>query len=106
MENTYIPSLEEYEMASERLWKFTTENDYFHSYQNMVFLQKKAKTSLRKKQSAEDDASLMAMEFPAESERVYFNQFDSYKNESMFVSDWMEMVRISFLYMHYAVNGI
>ena len=38
MENSYIPSLEEYEEASERIFNKPEENDFFHSYEGQVFL--------------------------------------------------------------------
>jgi hypothetical protein len=33
MENSYIPTLEEYEEASERIFNKPEENDFFHSYE-------------------------------------------------------------------------
>lgn len=33
IDNTYIPSLEEYEEASSRIFSGAHENDYFHNYE-------------------------------------------------------------------------
>lgn len=32
--------------------------------------------------------------------------FDSYRNESVYVKDWMDMVRTSFMYMGYEVTSV
>jgi len=35
-----------------------------------------------------------------------FNMFDAYRNESIYVKDWMEYVRYSFLYMSYVPDSV
>lgn len=32
--------------------------------------------------------------------------YDSYRNQSIFVKDWMELVRTSFVYLSYEVMGV
>lgn len=44
--------------------------------------------------------------FPTEPERIMFNMFDAYRNESIYVKDWMEYVRYSFLYMSYVPDSV
>lgn len=45
-------------------------------------------------------------DFPEEPERIMFNMFDMYRNESIYVKDWMEFVRYSYLYMIYTPDSV
>ena len=45
-------------------------------------------------------------DFPADSERIMFNMFDAYRNESIYVKDWMEFVRYAYLYMVYTPDSV
>jgi hypothetical protein len=45
-------------------------------------------------------------DFTTEPERVVFNMYDSYRNESIFVKDWMEFIRTAFVYMTYETMGV
>ena len=45
-------------------------------------------------------------DFPSEPERIMFNMFDAYRNESIYVKDWMEFVRYAYLYMAYTPDSV
>jgi len=45
-------------------------------------------------------------DFPSEPERIMFNMFDAYRNESVYVKDWMEFVRYSYQYMIYTPDSV
>jgi len=45
-------------------------------------------------------------DFPSEPERIMFNMFDAYRNESIYVKDWMEFVRFAYLYMVYTPDSV
>ena len=45
-------------------------------------------------------------DFPTEPERIMFNMFDAYRNESIYVKDFMEFVRYSYQYMIYTPDSV
>jgi len=51
----------------------------------MVFLQKKAKTHLKKAVDPEDGEKWSDDDFPKESDKIIFNMFDEFRNETIFV---------------------
>lgn len=110
IENTYIPSKEEIEQAAKRLWGDKTEDDYMHNYNNMVFLQKKVRVSSLhrkfRKELPEEEPAISDEDFPTEPQRIMFNMFDSYRNESIYVQDWMVFVTTAFTYMSYEVTSV
>lgn len=56
---------------------------------------------MRKELPKEEEPIADDADFPTEPERVMFNMFDAYRNESIYVKDFMEFFRYSFLYMSY-----
>jgi hypothetical protein len=54
----------------------------------------------------EEEAPISDEAFPTEPERIMFNMFDSYRNESIYVKDWMTFVTTAFTYMSYEVTSV
>jgi len=87
------------------------EKDYFNTYNNIIFLQKKKKVQLRsrtdmKTQEVELDEYLGSLEFPADSPSIIFAMYDNFRNQSIHISDWIRFIRTSFTYMSLTPNGV
>jgi len=83
-----------------------TDDHFFGNYNNLIFLQKK-KTHLRKhKTHVDEEALLTDMSFPDSGPQIIFNQYDNYRNGSMFVSDWTRFIRFSYTYTQLTPGGV
>lgn len=110
---TYTATQEEIEESSLRVFNHVTEKNYFNSYNNIVFMQKKHRTHYKsasrmraRAHEAELDEILGNLEFPADSASIVFNMYDNYKNESIHVRDWFQFMRAAFTYTTLTPNGV
>jgi len=108
----YSPTQDEIEAESKILWPANTEVKYLSNYNNLVFLQKKSRNSLRKKskvlakEEQDLEAILSGMEFPADSSELLFSMYDNYRNQSIHSTDWLRFIKTAFTYMQITPGGI
>lgn len=66
---------------------------------------------LRKHQKKElkeiDEAELLKdVTFPDSGTKIIFNQYDYYRNESMYIAEWTRFIRMSYTYTQLTPEGI
>lgn len=106
IKHTWVPSQPEIEEASKLYYKGSHDEDYFKTYNNLIFLQTGKKLRKKTKSDTNIKELIEKQEFPADGAKLIFSVYDQFRNSSIFIEDWIHFMGNSYRYMDLTPLGV
>ena len=106
-DESFIPTAEEIEKASLKTAIELKDETFFGNYNNLIFLNKKTKTHLRKNKKTDTNTNtnelneeqiLSELEFAKDGRHLIFNIFDKYRNRTLYFEEYQSFFKYSMIY--------